>query len=1035
MSFITSIQGNPPPNTFVYTTTTVSVNSVSATNASIINASIDNLTTLVFTPVNVNSSNVYALQADIVELNSSTVNSSTVNSSLVATNDIVADIGTVNTLTAGNLFAFDGNMSYLNVSNLAADTTTFVTSNTSVLNVSYISVLNMSAGDMHSFNMSSVYMAATTLNASTANASTLNASTINSHTLDSYNISSIYCSSTNLSCWNLHSLFHQTDSVYFKENASAVSRGLIEKRGQVLQMSGGTTAPGSIAFSTDKINYNMSYDGTLNVNSVANLSTVNASHVTTGTIHAMNMSLFSGNVSYLTVETDLNVSVINTSNVSADNVQTSTLYAANSSGINASIQNIWSSYQDTHSILFTSTIGSQSSAEIHRQGASMFIDGGSTAGAHQPGDILFSTDKINYNMSYDGNLNVNSVANLSSVNANAASVTTLTVFNTSVVNGDITNLTSDVIEADSLNASSVYFDSTDVAEPTAKIVKTNDVLEVSGGTTTDPGALAFSTDRVNFNLTYDGTDLNMNGTVNASTITGDISANLAAGTNITLTTVAGVTTINSSGGGGGVVDPLNISVGNISTLNTSDSTCDGTLTTANLVAGNLDAFNSNMSYLNVSTVNAGAINGFIKSTQYMFQTTSSYGSVSVGSGSILQFNAPTFVYPSASAYNATAGNFSYTCQVDGVYSFGFHLYLINAPSDLVMEIAIYKNGVIFASGGSRASFTEDVETLADCVAGDVFNVRVAHVSGATNIYLTNKYAWWYGYLLEPTNVAINAGTDLTVATIGATTVNTSQFNTSYFNAIGANVDSFTSDFVFINSDTGSAPAVLKKVADDVRLYAGNTTAPGTISLSVDNVSYPLTFDGDLQLATAANISTINCSTINTDGFGATNNLVGKSSIYSRYTSSQVQPGGITIYYQNFQSETYANTDLFTYVTPTNAGSAGQGFVCQKAGYYKIDYSIICFSVTYYNRVQWYIEPLLNNAVQVGRSWGYSRSGVVNNGYVWSCNCGATIVLNFNVGDYFGFRVRVAKNDSTIGDDFNSLGLDSGSVCTLQYLGS
>tara|TARA_R110000787_G_scaffold204043_1_gene314592 strand:- start:1747 stop:3963 length:2217 start_codon:yes stop_codon:yes gene_type:complete len=730
---------------------------------------------------------------------------------------------------------------------------------------------------------------------------------------------------------------------------------------------------------------------------------------------------------------------------------------------------------------------------------------------------------------------------------------------------------------------------------------------------------------------------------------GDISQNLLAGTNITLTTTNGITTINSSGGGGGVVDPLNISVGNISILNTSSSTNDGTLTTTNLVAGNVTAFDSNMSYLNVSTINADNINGFIKSTQYAFQATSSYGSVTVQVGTVLPFNAIQFCVPSTSAYNATAGNFSYECQVDGLHSIGFHLYIINAPSDQTLEIALYKNGTKFASGGSRAGFTEDIECLADCVAGDTWNVRVVTFSGtAPQIFMSATNSWFYGYLLEPTNVAINTGTDLTVASlntstanvsiINASTANVSDINASHMDVDGANFQSFTTGFAFINSDTaGEAPAVLKKVVDDVRLYAGNTTHPATISFSTDNVSYPLTFDGDLNLATTlncstanfsdfnaqnlsvnnvstynftsyafssqycylpsdasappailfktggelrltagntttpgyltlstdnssfpvrfdgdlhvatilnasnanisqcfsniatcnlletplincstintsminssdgniseittanafcrflnlpsttptatsdalvykdiaelricagdpssngnitfsqdnlsfpmrfdgnlnletiANISTINASTLNVSAFGATDNLVGKSSIYSRITTAQFYPasGSTTIYF-NFDAEVYSNTDLFTYVNPV--GGANEGFICQKTGYYKFDYTIVCFSATYANRVQWLCRPYINTTLQVGRAWDYTRSKATAGGYAWSCNCTGSFVAYMTASDYFTMQIRCAKNDNSLGDDFNGLGLDAGSSCTMQYLG-
>ena len=58
MSFQTSIYGNAPANTFVYTTTTVSVDNISVENASITNATISVLKTDLFNPVNVAATNI-----------------------------------------------------------------------------------------------------------------------------------------------------------------------------------------------------------------------------------------------------------------------------------------------------------------------------------------------------------------------------------------------------------------------------------------------------------------------------------------------------------------------------------------------------------------------------------------------------------------------------------------------------------------------------------------------------------------------------------------------------------------------------------------------------------------------------------------------------------------------------------------------------------------------------------------------------------------------------------------------------------------
>jgi len=117
--------------------------------------------------------------------------------------------------------------------------------------------------------------------------------------------------------------------------------------------------------------------------------------------------------------------------------------------------------------------------------------------------------------------------------------------------------------------------------------------------------------------------------------------------------------------------------------------------------------------------------------------------------------------------------------------------------------------------------------------------------------------------LEAETLNISAGN---ISTINSSLANISQLYSSSITADGGHYTSFTTDFAFINSDTSTEPsAVLKKIVDDVRLYAGNTTQPGTISLSTDNVTYPLTFDGDLNLSTTA-ISTANVSTLNVSAF-------------------------------------------------------------------------------------------------------------------------------------------------------------------------
>jgi len=100
----------------------------------------------------------------------------------------------------------------------------------------------------------------------------------------------------------------------------------------------------------------------------------------------------------------------------------------------------------------------------------------------------------------------------------------------------------------------------------------------------------YNTSSLNASAIYGDGLITTFGNMSCVAIEADLSLNLAAGTIITMTTTNGFTTINSSGGGS--TDPLNISVGNISTLSSS--------------------------IINVGMLNADNIEGFTKSTQYEF---------------------------------------------------------------------------------------------------------------------------------------------------------------------------------------------------------------------------------------------------------------------------------------------------------------------------------------------------------------------------------------------------------------------------------
>jgi hypothetical protein len=528
-------------------------------------------------------------------------------------------------------------------------------------------------------------------------------------------------------------------------------------------------------------------------------------------------------------------------------------------------------------------------------------------------------------------------------------------------------------------------------------------------------------------------------TLECTTISGDISANLVAGTNITLTTLGGITTINSSGGG--VTDPLNISVGNISTLSISNGTCDGNFTTSNLVTGTLTAFDTNMSYLNVSTLNVDNINVLLGSSQYAWNATSTLvTNQSLYANNTLQFDSPDFSYP-PSAY---VGN-GYVVQPNagGLYAIGFKCFMNTVPT-YKCRLSIYKNATMMFQGGDDVAGSEGYDTILALLPGDKITIRLTSGTTPINVYMGPTHSWFYGHLIEPINQSINTTTNLIVESLTTTDINVS--NVSVTDITTTTIDGQTANISTLNSSTCNASAGIFPILTTITIntrYANsqvyNTSSLNASAIYADGL---ITTFGNMSCvelevetinASTANSSTINVSTINTSAFGG--NLVGKSSVYSRVTTSQFySPPGTTTEYVNFQAEVYANTDLFTYVTPVDGG-ANEGFICQKAGYYKIDYSVQCFSINYQNRIQWLMIPILNNTNTDGKSQGYTRAGVLGAGFVWACNCTSSMVLFFEVNDYFGLKIKCAKNDTTADDNFDSTGIDIGSTCNFQYLGT
>ena len=108
MSFQTSIYGNAPANTFVYTTTTVSVDNISVENLSATNATISVLKTDLFSPVNVDATNIDCTNLTVLD----TGNFSEIYTSYIHTSNMSLD---------GTLGGHTGNFVTINADHAIVD--------------------------------------------------------------------------------------------------------------------------------------------------------------------------------------------------------------------------------------------------------------------------------------------------------------------------------------------------------------------------------------------------------------------------------------------------------------------------------------------------------------------------------------------------------------------------------------------------------------------------------------------------------------------------------------------------------------------------------------------------------------------------------------------------------------------------------------------------------------------------------------------------------------------------------------------------
>jgi len=517
---------------------------------------------------------------------------------LRAGNEVVAaiEVGDDNGVTIRNLSSVN-----IETDNLTADTFNSTTSNISTLNVSI-------------------------LNASTKNAQTMNASTINCST-----INSSFCNSFSMDTSII------TSKIYQLEDASGLggSNGVISESSNVLTIRTGATSGITKFGTTTGGNFSVQI-----ANDALNASTINTSQLNATDIDAITIDAdtitgdIGGNLaagSGISLSTTAGVTTISNTGSVTDPLNLSKLNVSNVSGDNLSMGK--------------ASIATTIESAISKSTIFEVADSSGTSG--QPNGSIFETSNvmtirtgavggvIRFGTTYGGNFSVN-LAN------DAINASTINVSNVSAQSLTSNNIRTPVMKAQYQNISFLYMDDVQGLSNPGLIYKAADKFQFWSGTGTTK--IVFTNDNSNLSVEVANNQLNASvanvstgtiktltsttgtigqcniGLINSSMINGDflngnIANNLAAGTNITLSTTGGVTTINSTGGGGGVTDPLNLSTlnastGNIAMLNSSMLTSDFINgTTANISTINTSTSNSQL--VNASVVNGDFLNGNI----------------------------------------------------------------------------------------------------------------------------------------------------------------------------------------------------------------------------------------------------------------------------------------------------------------------------------------------------------------------------------------------------------------------------------------
>ena len=962
MSFCSTIYGNLPESGFVYTATTVSVDNGSFENLSATNATIVNLETTTFNPTNVDCTTLTATDATITNIsgtNATIDNLEVTNFDITTLEATTANISTINSSTI--------NSSHSNLSTIG----TFRINISEASDPALASVIRRDANNVYfegrhdPTDPSARFFFYPAEEAPGVPPCIINLSNVSIPNISGVNLCYVAGTIDNLSSSNI------------------TASGAIDAFSMEATLLTATSNLATPFVNTSELQTQL-----------INSSQVNASNISTRNLSAV-LQITS---TYIDATNRMSAPTLNTlvNNVSIVNASTINSQIGNFSTTNI-INNNVSSVFVKRSTGGKATIDMTTTQVLDIDGG--FLDAGNVTAR---GITLRAGNDVSPAISV-GNDNGVVITNLSSVNFETDNMTTdianattgnVSTLNVSTLNASVKNATTmnaSTINCSTINSSFCNSFSMDTSIITSKIYQLEDASGGGGadgvisessnvltirtgasggitkfGTTTGGNfSVQIANDALNASTIncsqINATDIDAT-TIDADTITGDIGGNLAAGTGISLSTAAGVTTISNTGGS--VTDPLNLSKLNVSNvsggnLSMSHGTFQNTMESAVTKTTILELKDGG---------GGGAASGFISET-------SNEMSIRTGAtGGVIRFGT------------TYAGNFSVNIAGDALNASTANISIANIKTANISTINSSTGNIQLVNASVINSDFLNGSIANNLAAGT--NITLSTVAGVTTINSTG------GGVTDPLNVSVINLSTLNGLTSNISTINASIFTSNNgYNMVGSNatnsaggigsafgnsaafghvskvlgtntyaISQTSGGKTFLNCDPTQEVGIYHGGSEKITITATEVDVRQPINMSTSNTSTSNALVANMSQANASNMSLINLSAdlitgdispnlIAGTGIGLStalgvttinNTATGTSVQYgwcvsSTLTGTQTLGSGTILQFDTLSGQ--ANRDFESPTGATNYSTTGYYYEVAVAGYYSVGFNL------------------------------------------------------------------------------------------------